>query len=69
MNYITIRSRVSLQSGISFILLSDYIHPLNYKNSIKMKISIRKCATDELSSNIIIGIIILDYDILSHVSH
>lgn len=69
MNYITICSRVSLQSHISFSLLSDYTHPLNYKNSIKMKISIRKYTTDELSSNILIGIIILDYDVLSHVSH
>lgn len=34
-----------------------------------MKISIRKYTTDELSSNILIGIIILDYDVLSHVSH
>jgi len=34
-----------------------------------MKISIHKYTTDELSSNILISIIILDYDILSHASH
>lgn len=34
-----------------------------------MKISIHKYTTDELSSNILIGIIILNYDVLFHVSH